>query len=115
MWNRPDHCDGTYDSNCDTGRAYKNITQILQAFGKTDLLSYMQTYWKNDPDDGSDEEFWEHEWETHGTCISTLNPSCYSGYQPTEEAVDFFQTVVNLFQTLPTYTVSCSLRASRMP
>lgn len=39
LW--PDHCDGTYDANCDATRAYTNITQILQAAGATDLLSYM--------------------------------------------------------------------------
>jgi hypothetical protein len=66
----------------------------------------MDTYWKNDPNDGTDEELWEHEWATHGTCISTLDPSCYTNYQSEEEAADFFKTVVNLFQTLPTYTVS---------
>jgi ribonuclease T2 len=66
----------------------------------------MNTYWKNDPNDGTDEELWEHEWATHGTCISTLNPSCYTNYQSKEEAADFFKTVVNLFETLPTYTVS---------
>jgi len=43
LW--PDHCDGTYDSNCDSSRAYTDITGILQSAGKTDLLSYMNTYW----------------------------------------------------------------------
>lgn len=64
----------------------------------------MNTYWINDPDDGSNEEFWEHEWATHGTCYSTLEPSCLpSGSAKGAEAVAFFQTVVGLFQTLPTY------------
>ncbi|OCL06839.1 ribonuclease T2, partial [Glonium stellatum] len=99
LW--PDHCDGTFDSNCDPNRAYTNITSILQSFGKTDLLSYMNTYWKDYQ--GDDESFWEHEWGKHGTCISTLSPSCYTNYQPTEEAVDFFQKTVDLFKTLPSY------------
>ena len=62
----------------------------------------MDTYWKND--DGTDENFWDHEWETHGTCISTLEPSCYTDYVPQEEVVDFFTKVVALFKTLPSYT-----------
>lgn len=102
LW--PDHCDGTFDSSCDPARAYTNITAILTAAGQTTLLSYMNTYWKNDPADGTDEAFWEHEWEKHGTCISTLEPSCYTNYVPQEEVVDFFNTVVNLFKTLPSYT-----------
>lgn len=102
LW--PDHCDGTYDSSCDSSRAYTDITGILESFDKTELLEYMQTYWKNDPNDGTDEEFWEHEWATHGTCISTLETSCYTNYTAKQEAVDFFQTVVNLFKTLDTYS-----------
>ena len=101
LW--PDHCDGTYDANCDAARAYTNITQILQAAGATDLLSYMNIYWKDYQ--GNDESFWEHEWGKHGTCISTLNPSCYTNYSPQEEVVDFFNKTVNLFQTLPSYQV----------
>ncbi|KAK1751245.1 hypothetical protein QBC47DRAFT_351239 [Echria macrotheca] len=99
LW--PDHCDGTFDSSCDASRAYTNITQILQAAAPS-TLSYMQTYWKTNS--GTDESFWEHEWAKHGTCISTLRPSCYSGYQPTQEAVDFFVRTVSLFQGLPSYS-----------
>jgi len=99
---RPDHCDGTYDANCDPGRAYTNISDIITAAGATDLLSYMNTYWKDYQ--GNDESFWEHEWGKHGTCISTLEPSCYTNYVPQEEVVDFFQKTVDLFKALPSYT-----------
>ena len=100
--NRPDHCDGTFDANCDASRAYTNITAILTAAGQTSLLSYMNTYWISDT--GTNEAFWEHEWGKHGTCISTLEPDCYTGYTPQEEVVDFFNKVVDLFKTLPSYT-----------
>ncbi|KAK1059400.1 Ribonuclease T2 precursor (RNase T2), partial [Friedmanniomyces endolithicus] len=55
---QPDNCDGTYDSSCDPSRAYTNITQILQAAGANDLVSYMQTYWVSNS--GTPESFWEH-------------------------------------------------------
>lgn len=100
LW--PDNCDGSYDANCDHRRAYTNITEILKASGSDDVLSYMQTYWKDYK--GDDESFWEHEWSKHGTCISTLNPSCYPSYQPTQEVPDFFNRTVSLFQSLPSYT-----------
>jgi ribonuclease T2 len=46
----------------------------------------------------------QHEWAAHGTCYSTLKPSCLPAGSPTgAEAVAFFQQVVALFQTLPTY------------
>ena len=61
----------------------------------------MSTYWKDYK--GNDESFWEHEWAKHGTCISTLNPDCYTDHQATEEVVDYFQKAVDLFQSLPSY------------
>lgn len=57
LW--PDNCDGTYEANCDDRRAYSNITDILQAAGKQDLLDYMNIYWQSNS--GSAETFWEHE------------------------------------------------------
>lgn len=99
---RPDHCDGTFDATCDPNRQYTNITAILTAAGQTSLLSYMNTYWKNNA--GTDESFWEHEWGKHGTCLSTLKPNCYTNYAPQEEVVDYFTKTVSLFQSLPSYT-----------
>ncbi|KDQ63253.1 hypothetical protein JAAARDRAFT_119977 [Jaapia argillacea MUCL 33604] len=101
LW--PDHCDLTYSENCDSTRDYTNISGLLTAQGASSTLSYMQTYWVDI--NGQNEQFWEHEWATHGTCYSTLEPSCLPNGSPTgAEAVAFFQTVVKLFQTLPTYT-----------
>lgn len=61
----------------------------------------METMWVSNS--GTPESFWEHEWSKHGTCISTLDPDCYTGYTKGQEAVDFFVKVVALFKTLPTY------------
>jgi ribonuclease T2 len=61
---RPDNCDGSYGQYCDKSREYSNITAILQEQGRTELLSYMNTYWPNY--EGENEEFWEHEWNKHG-------------------------------------------------
>jgi ribonuclease T2 len=98
---RPDRCDGTYDANCDSSRAYSNISAIIKSFGKTELLDFMGTYWKDYQ--GHDDSFWFHEWAKHGTCISTLEPDCYTDHKPTEEVVDYFQKAVDLFKTLPSY------------
>ena len=101
LW--PDHCDGTYDANCDSSREYTNITAILDSYGKTDLLAYMDINWKDYQ--GNDESFWEHEWGKHGTCISTLEPSCYDNYTPQAEVVDFFEKAVELNKGLDSYKV----------
>jgi ribonuclease T2 len=98
---RPDRCDGTYDANCDASRAYTNISAIITSFSANDLLTFMSTYWKDYQ--GHDETFWEHEWAKHGTCISTLEPSCYNDHKPTEEVVDYFQKAVDLYKGLPSY------------
>lgn len=63
----------------------------------------MQQYWVDI--NGDDETFWAHEWGKHGTCINTIDPSCYTNYTPQEEVGDFFQKVVDLFKGLDTYTV----------
>ncbi|UPX15714.1 Ribonuclease T(2) [Ascochyta rabiei] len=99
LW--PDNCDGTYKSTCDSSRAYTDISCTLKNRGATDILNYMETYWKDYQ--GNDESFWEHEWSKHGTCYSTLKPSCYTNYQAEDELVDFLNTTITLFKDLPTY------------
>ncbi|KAJ5901522.1 Ribonuclease T2 [Penicillium taxi] len=99
LW--PDNCDGTYQSRCDSSRNYGSVTGILQTQNRTELLSYMKHYWLDI--NGDDESFWEHEWQKHGTCINTIEPSCYTEYTPEEEVGDFFQKVVDLFKGLDTY------------
>jgi ribonuclease T2 len=62
----------------------------------------MNQYWVDI--NGQNEQFWEHEWAKHGTCMSTLRTTCLpSGSPKGAEAVAFFNTVVRLFKTLPTY------------
>ncbi|KAF9507049.1 hypothetical protein BS47DRAFT_1304524 [Hydnum rufescens UP504] len=101
LWPAND-CDGTFSSNCDRSRFYSSITNILNNAGRSDLVNYLTTYMVSNSE--SPEAFWEHEWDTHGTCYSTLKPSCFSPYTTGQEVVDYFNTLVNLFKTLPTYT-----------
>ena len=102
---RPDNCDGTFESNCDPQRTYKNITQILaESNTQNGTLAYMGIYWKDLR--GHDESLYEHEWSKHGTCINTLQPKCYTNYRVQEEVVTYFENTVELFKKLPSYTVS---------
>lgn len=44
-WNRPDLCDGTYDSYCHMTPSFNNITDILLQHGEQELLEFMDRYW----------------------------------------------------------------------
>ncbi|KAG0144446.1 hypothetical protein CROQUDRAFT_724007 [Cronartium quercuum f. sp. fusiforme G11] len=100
LW--PDKCDGTYEASCDSERLYSNITDILKKGGGNEALEIMNEFWKDQR--GNDEQFWQHEWNKHGTCISTLQPKCFGpNYVPQSEVVAFFNRTVNLFTGLPTY------------
>jgi hypothetical protein len=68
----------------------------------------MDEYWVDM--NGDNEDFWSHEWNKHGTCINTIEPSCYSDYKAQEEVGDYFQKTVELFKTLDTYKVWFPLR-----
>ncbi|KXG49309.1 uncharacterized protein PGRI_031790 [Penicillium griseofulvum] len=99
LW--PDNCDGTYEASCDSKRAYTNITAILQDQDRGELVDYMDKYWVDIK--GDNEDFWSHEWSKHGTCINTIEPSCYSDYTAQQEVGDFFQKTVDLFKKLDTH------------
>ncbi|KAH7210161.1 ribonuclease T2-like protein [Fusarium oxysporum] len=99
LW--PDYCDGTYPQFCDKSREYTNIKDLVTKFLGKKTVSYMDKYWVSQ--DGNDESLWEHEFNKHGTCISTLEPSCYTNYETGAEAADYVKKTISLFKTLPTY------------
>lgn len=101
---RPDHCDGGFDQFCDRKRQYSNISLILVDSGRGDLLEYMSEYWKDFR--GDDENLWQHEWNKHGTCVSTLEPHCYEDYVPQQDVVDYFDRTAEVFKELSTFEVS---------
>lgn len=97
-----DKCGGGYNQNCNPSWNIDNATQILKSFGLDDLLTTMQDNWKDIR--GNDENLWVHEFNKHGTCMATLNPSCYERTaRANQNVVDFFQTAVDLWLELPTY------------
>lgn len=103
LW--PDNCDGSYPKHCDSSRSHNNIREILDngvaKSNGSSVLEVMNKYWKDYQ--GDDDHFWAHEWNKHGTCVSTLKPSCYEDYTKGEDVVDYFTRAVSLFEKLPTY------------
>lgn len=123
LW--PDFCNGSYTQYCDLSRQYDPfpspntttgtssgtpippwkgtpIADFILPFGKLDLLSYMNRYWIGQGQPSTD--FWAHEFSKHATCYSTFDVPCYGPlYTLHQDVVEFFETVVMYFQTLPTW------------
>ncbi|KAI9591817.1 ribonuclease T2-like protein [Syncephalis fuscata] len=83
LW--PDNCDGTYgpSDGCDSERNYDNLGQIIEE-GDAELFKNMNTYWPSYKGDAP--AFWSHEWNKHGTCVSTLEP----------KRTEYFRTALSL-------------------
>ncbi|OAG34625.1 hypothetical protein AYO21_11221 [Fonsecaea monophora] len=125
LW--PDLCTGGFDAFCDSSRSHSDIRTVLRhalegqdGAGEAhdgnheamvdELLSFMETYWLSL--NGDHEHLWAHEWNKHGTCISTLEPDCYGAPPPTPnrrhrhlDVLDYFIHTTSLFKTLDTYSI----------
>ena len=75
------------------------IQDLLKKYSPT-TLTYMNKYYKSA--DGNDPSFWEHEYNKHGTCFSTLRPKCQTPTngmnQTTAAVVGYFEEIVKRFQ-----------------
>jgi len=83
-------------NGCDDARLQNSIEPLVQPVGN--LLNDLNTYWpsyKNDND-----AFWVHEWNKHGTCVTTLDPKCFSpsDYRKGDEVVAYFRKTLELRQ-----------------
>lgn len=118
LW--PDLCTGGFEQSCNSTRnkSPEEITHILtDASGTEDnegthpgLLQYMTKHWLSL--DGRNSNLWAHEWNKHGTCVSTIEPECYARDQnkpnppeqfPHNDILDYFTQTVLLYTTLPTF------------
>ena len=100
LWS--DKCDGSFEQFCDSSMEIDNVRDILKEHKEYELLEKMENVWKNY--NGDDESLWKHEFNKHGTCMSTIKEKCYEGeYKKNQNVVDFFKKSVELFERLPTY------------
>ncbi|KAK4049285.1 hypothetical protein OIV83_004222 [Microbotryomycetes sp. JL201] len=127
LW--PDNCDGSYESYCDLSRQIdpepspntttgkpdgtpvpawtgESATEILESFGRHDLLNYMNGYWiaRDQPND----YLWAHEYAKHATCFSTFDKKCYESHQPWEDAIDYWQAAIRANKQYPTWDILAS-------
>lgn len=113
LW--PDYCTGGFDAFCNSSRALSgpDIERII-ADADTNgthpgLLDFMNQFWQSKYESSY---LWAHEWNKHGTCISTLEPNCYDNDQqkpnPPDlidaiDVLDYFTHASLLFNSLPTF------------
>ncbi|KAI8343782.1 base non specific RNase Rh [Choanephora cucurbitarum] len=94
LW--PDTCSGAYgpSSGCDSSRSSSTIGTVIRN-GDSALYNRMLTYWPSNQ--GDNNKFWSHEWTKHGTCVSTLKPTCYGdSYKKNQDVIDYFKQTMAL-------------------
>lgn len=100
LWS--DKCRGGYQQFCNSDWEIQSAEATLRDLGLNSLVNTMSEYWKNQG--SSDNSLWTHEFNKHGTCMSTVSPKCYNSSQPANQNVgDFFSRAVNLYESLNTY------------
>ncbi|KAK9474321.1 ribonuclease T2-like protein [Dipodascopsis tothii] len=102
LW--PDHCDGSFDQFCDSSREVENAEAVLVSMHRYDLVREMHRIWK---DRTVDNNLWVHEWNKHGTCMSTMRPQCYGDNPKANEIalIEYYAKAIQVFYSLPTYHV----------
>ncbi|RCK59424.1 Ribonuclease T2-like 1-A [Candida viswanathii] len=110
-WN--DMNNGSYTQYCDPDLEISdekdNITHVLvDEFNEVELYEIMSKYWidsiASNVDNLASVALWEHEYNKHGTCMDTLNPSCFTGnYTRFENTVNFWKKTVEIWSQLDTY------------
>jgi len=92
LW--PNYCNGTYtpEVGCDSSRYYKNIGSLINQ--EPELYNKMNKYWPSYKNDN--QEFWTHEWNKHGTCLSTTDAKCFTSFSPGVDVRAYFNFVLNV-------------------
>ncbi|TIC21883.1 hypothetical protein E3Q12_03078 [Wallemia mellicola] len=83
---------------------YGQITAMAHTLtaGETELYNEMNEFWLDNR--GHNDYFWQHEYNKHGTCYSTLKPSCRTDNGTSVNVlVDYFKKIVETYKGLPTY------------
>lgn len=99
LWS--DKCQGGFRQFCNKDWMIDSARDTLLGLGMDELVDRMNDVWKNLG--GNDNSLWTHEFNKHGTCMSTVSPSCYPADAVNQNVGDFFRSAVALYDTLPTY------------
>ncbi|OLY80559.1 Ribonuclease Rh [Smittium mucronatum] len=102
LW--PNKCDGSFGpkNGCDPSRKLSDVSDVIYSSDRT-IYDQAKKYWPSNR--GDDNYFWTHEWNKHGTCVSTLNPKCYNqdSFKKGQDVVDYFSTTLKLAKRFNLY------------
>ncbi|PVU95803.1 hypothetical protein BB561_001599 [Smittium simulii] len=97
-------CDNsrTPKNGCDAKRVVSGVADTILKQNTT-VYDLMKTFWPSNQ--GDDNKFWTHEWNKHGTCVSTLDPKCYdpNTFIKGEDIVAYFSEVLELTMNYDIY------------
>ncbi|KAI9276972.1 RNase Sy [Phascolomyces articulosus] len=105
LW--PDTCSGGIpgngDSGCDASRNHDDVGKIISDLDEA-LYKQLDTYWPSYK--GDNPSFWTHEWNKHGTCVTTLDPKCFGDdYTENKDVTDFFKLTLDLRSEYNLYAI----------
>ncbi|KAF9975063.1 ribonuclease T2-like, partial [Mortierella antarctica] len=93
LW--PSHCNGSeVKERCDRDRELDDVENRLK---QSDFFKDMKKYWPSFlpiPQQPNNKKFWKHEWNKHGTCVTTLDTDC--GYDVDQGLYAYFNTTLAL-------------------
>ncbi|KAG2230830.1 hypothetical protein INT48_003983 [Thamnidium elegans] len=95
LW--PDTCSGRMAPirGCDNSRRSNRVASIVRDMNST-IYNRMNTFWPSNK--GDNNWFWSHEWTKHGTCVSTLRPTCYGPtYKKYQDVIEYFEVYIYIF------------------
>ncbi|KAF9578939.1 ribonuclease T2-like, partial [Lunasporangiospora selenospora] len=105
LW--PNTCSGGQgpSTGCDPNRVYTDIETRLKNYpgAPSSLISDLNTYWASYKNDNN--AFWAHEWNKHGTCLSTLEPGCFDNFVANHDLFSYFTKVLELRKQYNLYKV----------
>ncbi|CAO3588331.1 unnamed protein product [Absidia cylindrospora] len=85
------------------GLRYPNLDAILQK--NQTLYNDMKTYWPSIRGPLEGIKFWTHVWNKQGTCVSTLDPKCFSNFKDYQDVYGYFGTALQLFHEYDLYAM----------
>ncbi|KAF7723585.1 ribonuclease T2-like [Apophysomyces ossiformis] len=96
--NSDNRSSGRYapSGGCDRSRSSNQIGAIIRD-KDSELYEEMKLFWPSAK--GDNNWFWSHEWTKHGTCVSTLRPTCFgTTYTKYDDVTAYFWKVLSLHQ-----------------